>query len=134
MWVPCEEKKKVVVRVPSHLSSRDIIVPSAFLSIVRVFLFSRDFVTFPRLLFCRLPSTRRHSLPLFSPLCPVSLPLFHSLLFLPVWFFCCAFGSGEGSWGRDLAIVGLFFGEGGYLEDGARCYGVSAKIQSIILF
>ncbi|KAA8594884.1 hypothetical protein FQN60_012019, partial [Etheostoma spectabile] len=40
--------------------------------------------------------------PLFSPLCPVTPPPFLSLLFLPVYF-------GEG-WGRDLAIVGPFFG------------------------
>lgn len=40
-------------------------------------------------------------------------------------------GLGEGS--RDCWDFFFFGGVGGYLEDGARCYGVSAEIQSILL-
>lgn len=115
------KKKKALCEFASL--SRDTLAFSPSMSIVRVFLFSRDFATFPRLLFWRLPSARRPS-PFLSPLYAVTPPpLSLPSSCLPVCFLRCAAGSG----GRDLAIVGLFRGES-YLEDGARCYGVSVEV------
>ena len=67
-------------------------------------------------------------LPPLSPPC-LSFQSGSCVLYRWLWW-------GRGAWGRDLAIVGISFfsgGWGGYLEDGARCYGVSAEIQSILL-
>lgn len=103
------------------------------MSIMRVFPFARDFVSFPRLLFWRLHSANRRSLPLVLP--PLSRrplassPVFLSRCFLPVWVLRGAAASGEGCRRRNLAIVEL-----SYLEDGARGDGVSAEIQSVMLF
>lgn len=87
------------------------------MSIVRVFPFSRDFVTFPRLLFWRLPSARRRSLPLFL----TPLPRHTSPLFLPPAFpsslalVCCTvgFGEGGGPGGGISRLLGFLFFRGG---------------------
>lgn len=89
---------------------------------------------FPTPVFCRLPSASRPS-PLFSSLYPVTPPPFLSPFSLPVWPFCCAvgFGEGESVGGISRLLDFFFFGGESYSEDGARCYGVSAEIQSVML-
>lgn len=57
--LPCEKKSGSCEGAPW---SRDTIGPPLFMSIVRVFPLSRGFVTFPRLLFWRLPSAHRPAL------------------------------------------------------------------------
>lgn len=93
------------------------------MSIVRVFPFARGFVTFPRLLFWRLPSARRSSLPHFLTPCllrshPPARPIIFLFPFLPDWQRPCGEGTREeGS--RDCwtffspkrgAVVGGVFG------------------------
>lgn len=89
------------------------------MSIVRVFPFARGFVTFPRLLFWRLPSARRSSLPHFLTPC---LLRSHSPPAPPS--FCSRFSQTgcvpavRGHGRRDLAIVELFSPRGGAVAGG----------------
>ena len=101
---PCE---KVLPGYKGITLSRDTLGLTPLSSIVRVFLFSRDVWTFPRLLLWRLPSVSRS--PLFSPLFPRHTspsfspsPYSFSLVPLSRWLFV-------GGRGWDLAIVGLFW-------------------------
>lgn len=89
------------------------------MSIVRVFPFARDFVTFPRLLFWRLPplavATPSPSSHPFFPVTPppLSLPAVSSSLPALSRWLC------RGDKGRDLAIVELFL----FFRSGGGIFG-----------
>lgn len=102
-----EEKKK-------RFLSRDNIAHFSFMSMMRVFPVSREFVTFPRLLFWRLHTGRHPPHP--SSRDPPPPPLLQS-----------ASSAGSGGDGGGLSrLLG-----GSCMEDGARCYGVSAGIERV---
>lgn len=112
-------RKKKKTSCERFCQSRETLLASLFMSIVRVFPFARGFVTFPRLLFWRLPSARRSSLPHFSPLVfsvhtpPPAPPSFCSRF---SHTGCVPAARGHGR--RDLAIVELFFPKRGAVVGG----------------
>ena len=133
---PCEKKKSRLWGLAAHLA-----IQSARLHSCRLWEFSRSRATLQLSHACCFgvcPLPVAAPSPSFSPLCPVtppapfSPPAFPSSLALVCCTVDCGEGGGPGG-GISRLLGFLFFRGGGYLEDGARCYGVSAEIQSILL-